>query len=144
MAKKNTNTSLIIGLVVVVLFSGYTLLAKNTNNDGASGIIKREGYIQHYEVKPGAVGVPGTKDFFTVPEGKQFVLTKVFLYNQNIYLTVDDETLIHGAYFSRYDEGLTEDFADKCIEIKSGQTLKAVNISGGNLRVTVVGYFYDV
>jgi hypothetical protein len=144
MGKRNVNTSLIIGLVIVVLFSGYTLLAKTSNNDGASGITKREGYIKHYQVTPGAYKAPSTKKFFTVPEGKQFVLTKVFLYNQNVYLTVDDETFIHVAYFSRYDEGLTEDFADKCIEIKSGQTLKAVNISGGNLRVTVVGYFYDV
>lgn len=121
---------------------------------------QKEGFCEYFEI-------PRDSDeaLFTVPEGKKFVLRKIYIYHESRdygseytdwVLTVDDSVLFNGTmsvneapyieshikYKEKYS--FVHDFPDECVVIESGQTLKALNLDlsyAFSLHITVIGYF---
>ncbi|MHC4132477.1 MAG: hypothetical protein ACYSSP_10575 [Planctomycetota bacterium] len=123
----------------------------------ALAVEEREGYC-----KPFVVPADSNVTIFTVPDGNNFVLLKLHAsheskgYEFGWSLNVDGNPLFDD-YFNtigthpKGDTGLYQaihqtmhDFPDRCVVVKCGETLKAVNLSGSHpLTITIIGYFYD-
>jgi hypothetical protein len=108
-------------------------------NASASAVLQREGYLKYVSVPPDS-----NETFFTVPDGKRFVMLKLFM-RQNVgTLTVDDQVLIEHWYLAD-NYGITDaDLPDGCVVVNAGETLKAENTGQQGATITIVGYFYDV
>lgn len=122
----------------------------------ALAVEEREGYCKPFVVPPDS-----NVTIMTVTDGNNFVLLKLHGILDNIpstlgwSLEVDGNPLFDdyfnlvgsrpgsaSAYTSIYDT--THEFPDRCVVVKCGQTLKAVNShSSDSLHITVIGYFYD-
>jgi hypothetical protein len=79
-----------------------------------------------------------------VPRGQKFTLRKLYVYApsyNNWQLETDYDVFLNGQISAMGD--LMHDFPDKCVNVHSGQTLKANNFCQNYpLKLTVVGYFY--
>ena len=94
-----------------------------------------DGYYESLEVTGLTSGT-----YFTVPEGKEFVLRKWARNYIAILLAVNDSVLIGSKDFS---STFVIDFPDQCVVISEGDTLKFECPPYEKMRSTVVGYFRD-
>lgn len=111
------------------------------------------GYCQYFEVASQSSEVA-----FTVPEGKRFVLLKLYCTQPTINwsLTVNDNLFIDGSINKFRFESIrcscdrnhyqyVHDFPDGCVVVDADQTLNIVfDDTAGFLKMTIIGYFYDV
>ncbi|MHC4397235.1 MAG: hypothetical protein ACYS1A_16480 [Planctomycetota bacterium] len=117
----------------------------------ALAVEEREGYCKPFVVPPDS-----NETILTVPDGNNFVLLKLHASHETrAYefwsLQVDGNPLLDD-YFSvvsytssiGYQHQATHDFPDRCVVVKCGETLKAVNLNNSvPLYITLIGYFYD-
>jgi hypothetical protein len=116
---------------------------------------EREGYCKPFVVPPDS-----NVTILTVPDGNNFVLLKLHAshgddtYELGWSLKVDGNPLFDD-YFNVIgsrprDTGIKapihqtmHDFPDRCVVVKCGQTLEAVNSNSHSWNITIIGYFYD-
>jgi hypothetical protein len=118
----------------------------------------REGYCKVFTVTPDS-----NETILVVPDGKRFVLRKLYAIFESLYrwewqLTVDDVLFMDGrinmrgyqsgvgpdAYSYAFYQGV-HDFPDQCVVVNSGETLKAQNLhSQQEVRMTFIGYYENV
>lgn len=121
----------------------------------ALAVEEREGYCKPFVVPPDS-----NVTILTVPDGNNFVLLKLHAshgedaHELSWSLKVDGNPLFDD-YFNVIgtrprETVITEvhhtmhDFPDRCVVVKCGQTLEAVNSSDSkSLHITLIGYFYD-
>ena len=118
------------GVTMKTLNEIYDAVVANANQSS-----QREGYLGHIHLLPGA-----SMDFFTVPEGRCFVVTKVF-FNTPVVVTlmVDSEVILDGTYFGDY-----VDFYNRELVVSAGKTLTVLNAHpSATYQFTVAGYFED-
>ena len=172
MAKEIANTNIVVVVLVMAGLLGYTLLVQAGNlepstppaptmktlqevYDAASGgINEREGFCQYFETPADSNQV-----LLTVPAGKRFVLLKLYTSNISSWpsgwtLTVNDNLFIDGDNIIKfvYQTGsanatiyrFMHDFPDRCVVVNANQVLKVVNDNGIPLKMTIIGYLYDV
>jgi len=107
----------------------------------AWAIEEREGYCKLLNVP-----ISESQDIFTVPEGKCFVLLQLIDRKDccnDFKLQVDGNDIILGRnLFFNHSGGvkLSHDFPDRCVTVKSGETLKVVGFA---YEVVIIGYFYN-
>jgi hypothetical protein len=111
--------------------------------EGSSGVSEREGYCQSFEVDANS-----TLTLLTVPTGKRLVFLNLNNNGSpyNLRLTVNDTLFIDLGGLGWYPSapGLYKDFPDRCVIVDEGATLKCINTYFSSLKVTIIGYFYDV
>jgi len=114
-------------------------------NSISSEVTEREGFCQWF-----SIGGLETVDLVQVPEGKCFVLLKVFLWADGSLseweLKNNDTSIIHGPTVCEELPTLKTmlEFPDTCVKIGPGDVLRIwrrVNIS---MKIQVLGYFYDI
>ena len=103
----------------------------------AAGASEREGYISHIDTMPSS-----STTLFVVPTGKKFVLLKMALGGWQMYLTKNGGFLTGGEYIVAMDRGI--DFPDRCVVLNEGDSLGIVNPHTSELKVMIVGYFFDI
>lgn len=111
---------------------------------------EREGYCRTF-----VLPADSNQVIFTVPDGKRFVLLKLYAYETDWNLTVDDSLFIDGSIIDFRSRNLgihlvygfpivgDRDFPSRCAVVYAGETLSA---SSGykTVKLTIIGYFYDV
>ena len=125
-------------IIWTIMSIGSTALAERT----------REGYCKFFTVEPNS-----TETIFTVPVSKQFVLRKMYAFTDTgtgWFLTLNDELFIDGIINRTGTIGNCQyfhDFHDKCVIVRTGETLKAVNPILNPIyeaSITLIGYFEDI
>ena len=116
------------GVTMKTLNEIYDAVVANANQSS-----QREGYLGHIHLLPGA-----SMDFFTVPEGRCFVATKLLLVSPAVKLMVDSETIIDMTYF-----GDKVDFYNRELVVSAGKTLTVLHTGPNEHDFTVAGYFED-
>lgn len=108
----------------------------------ASGSVEeREGFTQSL-----TLNADSNAEVLTVPTGKQLIILKIYAYdtaNTKWEIQVDGTTFLSGhinRHSSASDYCYVHDFPDRCVTIKSGQTLTAVN-GIGVLELNIIGYY---
>jgi len=116
---------------------------------------EREGYCRSF-----VVPADSNQVIFTVPDGKRFVLLKLYytggVLQMDWNLTVDDSLFIDGGIVDFNGEIVNyhliwgfplagkRDFPSQCAVVYAGETLSAVESAGSGAKLTIIGYFYDV
>ncbi len=118
---------------------------------------ERDGYCRTF-----VLPADSNQVIFTVPDGKRFVLLKLYStgfdvssYSWN--LTVDDSLFLVGGigdfpssvgdsstgmvWGYSFPMNASRDFPSRCAVVYAGETLK---ITGDRANLTIIGYFYDV
>lgn len=115
---------------------------------------EREGYCRTF-----VVPADSNQVIFTVPDGKRFVLLKLYYtgswQQMDWNLTVDDSLFINGGIVE-FNANIVDvhlvwgfpiagerDFPSRCAVVYAGETLSASSGSG-TAKLTIIGYFYDV
>ncbi|MHC4641628.1 MAG: hypothetical protein ACYS32_08285 [Planctomycetota bacterium] len=126
-----------------------------------SNLLERQGYCRTFVVPADTNQV-----IFTVPDGKRFVLLRLYVAPdywlwhpmfENWNLTVDDELFINNRINRieingdpAFPAGVSDnykyvhDFPDRCAVVNDGETLTATNNGEEEFSSTIIGYFYDV
>ena len=170
--KKTTITVLCLVLLTVLVIWALPAIAgldtsdeqcRKLNRPGSCrppGITKqydccqRQGYTKTFIIEE-----EGTQTLFAVPEGKYFVLLRLYVitpWEDDIVWNYVDSAwqLSAGENFFLDARGLghedpfslwREDFPEGCAAIGEGQSLNVMkSVQGGSLKVTVIGYFSDI
>jgi len=119
---------------------------------------EREGYCKPFVVPPDS-----NATIVVVPDGKNFVLLKLHVSRGSSAIALDWSLVVNGNplfddYFSVIGtrpsgtsgaltsiQQTMHDFPDRCVVVKSNQTLEAINSNEFRpLNITLIGYFYEV
>lgn len=156
-------------IVGIVLFIGYAVFAATTDNPSRSMVSalagiqdailsltaeepakEKDWYHGHYKIEPAQ-----NDALFAVPEGRQFVLLRLYSapewpYSTDWYLAANETSILDGLINKYSYEGgkvtykYEHDFPDGCITVNTKETLNAVNNDTLSLSIMVVGYFRDM
>ena len=170
--KVETKVAVLVSAVVGLLAFSLFAVAGGLENNGPTSQMgrpfdrihdaitsqnaEREGYCRTF-----VLPADSNQVIFTVPDGKRFVLLKLYTtgsagssssYGWN--LTVDDGLFLYGSIADFDFEAIREtivwgplpvnasrDFPSRCAVVYAGETL---TVAGSGGEVTIIGYFYDV